>query len=409
MDKWLETLNSAQAAVRANSLRSFLTALGIAVGVASIIAIVSMIHGLSASINQQFNSLGSNALTITSYTPIRDRLRGDQAKLTHQDLQLIEQRISGISQITPLMTAVSEYGGQVSGNGQTTQSLIFGSTTSYQDLHKRYPATGRFIVPGDDEARRRVAIIGEVVRRELDLPDNPVGKFIQVEGRWFKVIGVMEERGELFGIPQDDYVLIPYQTARTLAGEADEPDIRIQFLVDDHQRIQEVMSQIRDLLRVHHELDASMGDDFKIQTSDQLLETFDSITNMLTLVLGGIVGVSLLVGGIGIMNIMMVSVTERTREIGVLKALGATRNTILGQFLLEALIICLLGGVAGIICGYLVALLIVQLIPNFPAPNVPLWAASLALGFSGAIGLIFGILPAAKAANLDPIQALRYE
>ena len=222
------------------------------------------------------------------------------------------------------------------------------------------------------------------------------------------VIGIAEKRGKLLGFDQDDFILLPYSTTRALLGGAEEPDISVSLQVDDMQTIGQIKQHIKNLLRRNHKLSKDTADDFKIATADQMLDTFNQIIGSTTLVLGGIVGISLLVGGIGIMNIMLVSVTERTREIGIQKALGATRFDILLQFLIEAIFLCLLGGLIGLLLGFGAGSFISS-ITDLPAATVPMWAVVLSFGFSAGIGLIFGIIPASKAANLDPIDALRYE
>jgi putative ABC transport system permease protein len=220
---------------------------------------------------------------------------------------------------------------------------------------------------------------------------------------------VIEKRGELLGFSQDDFVLLPYATAKRIMGASKDLDIQIQLLVDDMNRQEEVKDRIRRVLRQEHGLKSGEPDDFRVQTAEQLTESFNTVINMVTYVSAGIVGISLLVGGIGIMNIMLVSVTERTREIGILKALGATRQDILLQFLIEALTLTMIGGLVGVAIGYGLGALVAALLPGFPAAHVPLWAVTLSFGFCAMVGIIFGIVPAAKAAQLDPIDALRYE
>jgi putative ABC transport system permease protein len=211
------------------------------------------------------------------------------------------------------------------------------------------------------------------------------------------------------GQSRDNIVLVPYSTMVSILGNQAKTDIGIQLSLTPTANLGVVTSQLTSLLRNAHDLSSNEDDDFRIQTAEQLMEQFDQILGTLTMVIAGIVSISLLVGGIGIMNIMLVSVTERTREIGICKAIGAKSHHILMQFLIEALLLSLLGGLIGLASGYGLGMLISNNIPNFPPASVPLWAAALALGFSGFVGVVFGILPAAKAANLDPIDALRYE
>ena len=219
----------------------------------------------------------------------------------------------------------------------------------------------------------------------------------------------LEPRGDIMGMSQDDIVLVPYSTMVSIQGNQARTDIQIQLSLSESAEVEDVSSQLTNLLRNAHDLSSDEDDDFRIQTAEQLMEEFNQIIGMVTIVIGGIVGISLLVGGIGIMNIMLVSVTERTREIGICKAIGAKRHHILMQFLIEALLLSLLGGMIGLAAGFGLGTLIATSIPGFPPATIPFWSIALALGFSGFVGVLFGILPAAKAANLDPIDALRYE
>ena len=402
-----ESSRSALMSIFAHRLRSFLTTLGIIIGVASVIAVVSVTQGMSAFIGDTFASLGTNSLTIQSYTPFEDQMKGIRARLTPEDLELIEQRAEGIASITPILYA--NRSSQVKYGSQTAFSQIMGTTYAYQDVSQSYTQEGRFLAQSDNTTRRRIAIIGEDVRENLSLPENPINEYFELGGEWFKIVGLLEPRGDIMGMSQDDIVLVPYSTMVSIQGNQARTDIQIQLSLSESAEVEDVSSQLTNLLRNAHDLSSDEDDDFRIQTAEQLMEEFNQIIGMVTIVIGGIVGISLLVGGIGIMNIMLVSVTERTREIGICKAIGAKRHHILMQFLIEALLLSLLGGMIGLAAGFGLGTLIATSIPGFPPATIPFLSIALALGFSGFVGVLFGILPAAKAANLDPIDALRYE
>ncbi len=407
---FLESLRSAFIAIRAHGLRSMLTALGIIIGVASVVAVVSIVQGLSHTVNAQFQGLGSNSVTIRSFTPFQQQMRGRFARLTEDDLRAIRHRVEGISLITPMLYDPTGRNSQVGYRAQSAfVGQVVGIGASWMEVNQLYPQQGRFFSPSDEERRRLVCLVGVDVIENLEIPGSGVGEFIRIGDEWCRIIGVMEARGELLGFSQDDYILLPYSTMQRLLGTTRRFDIQIQLVVDDLNRMDEVTSRIRRVLRQQHNLKAGEADDFRVQTSEQLTESFNAIINTVTAVAGGIVGISLLVGGIGIMNIMLVSVTERTREIGILKALGARRADILLQFLIEAVLLCLLGGLIGIALGYGIGALVAVMLPGFPPAHVPLWAILLSVGFSAAVGIVFGILPAAKASQLDPIESLRYE
>ncbi|MFA5683065.1 MAG: ABC transporter permease [Lysobacteraceae bacterium] len=405
----LESLRSALASIRAHAMRSFLTTLGIIIGVASVIAVVSLIQGLSHSISSQFAGLGSNSLTVRSDTSFEEAMQGKRNRLSLRDYEYLLHHIEDINSVTPMFLALSDFGGSIQYGGQSSVSRILATTPSYQDTQSVYPSAGRFITDADDRSRRRVTVVGTKLRDDLKLPENPVGEFIEMGGEWFKIVGLMEERGEMFGFSQDDYAIIPFGTGLALSSNALRQDISITFNVNDIEQIEPVSDRVTSLLRRLHGLKPGQRNDFKVETARQLTESFAGIINTMTLVLGSVVGVSLLVGGIGIMNIMLVSVTERTREIGISKALGAKRHHILMQFLIEATALSVLGGLVGLIIGYALGFGAARMIPGFPDAVVPWWAVALAFGFSTLVGVVFGLMPAAKAARMDPIEALRYE
>jgi putative ABC transport system permease protein len=408
MNTFMESLRSALYAIRAHKLRSFLTTLGIIIGVMAVVTVVSLIQGFSQSISSQFAGFGTDSLTISAYLPFKEQLQGKTAYITPADMLTIQHEIPGISGVTPLMQ-LGQFGSSIQYKGQASSSQISGVTQGYATVFSQYPDQGRFITPADDLSHRRVAVVGQTVIDNLHLPANPLGEYFQIGDQWFEIVGVMHKQGSILGQDQDNNVLIPYGTAHSLLGGASKENIQIELKVNDTSQMDATADRIHQLLRRQHNLKNGQDDDFKVQTASQFTDSFKSILDMLTLVLGGIVGVSLLVGGIGIMNIMLVSVTERTREIGIPKSLGARRSDILVQFLMEAVALSMLGGIIGLLLGYGIGSLIVYAVPSFRGAHVPLWAAFLSIGFSTSIGIIFGIAPAAKAASLDPIDALRYE
>ena len=405
----IESFRSALQSIRAHSFRSFLTSLGIIIGVASVIAVVSIVQGLSASISSEFKGLGSNSLTIRADTPLAEALQGKENVLGLADYEKIVAHIDDVSNVSPTFSPFGNYGTTVRHAGQSAYTQVIAVTESYQEAQQVFPQQGRSIRSSDDVSRRKVCVIGSKLLETLKLPQDPVGRFLEIGGEWFKIIGVNEEKGETLGFSRDDYVLIPFSVGQAVAGSETKLNISISFTVDEIEQLEAVQGRLTSLLRQAHRLKPGQRNDFKVQTAQQLSETFESIIATMTLVLGGIVSISLLVGGIGIMNIMLVSVTERTREIGICKALGAQRHHILLQFLIEATTLSLLGGLIGLGLGYLIGFGASMMIPDFPPAVVPWWAVAMAFGFSSFIGILFGIMPAAKAANLNPIDALRYE
>ena len=408
MPNLLESFRAAFRAIFAHKLRSFLTTLGIIIGVMSVIAVVSLLQGFSYALSANFRGMGSNTVFVNAYLSRKDQLAGKTAKITADDLLAIQHEVPGISRITPVLI-MSFLDGQVQYQGQTTYSLIAGTTYSHAENTEFYPVEGRYLTPSDDFAHRRVAVVGASVVRDLSLGERPEGRFIKMYGQWFKVIGVLKELGSFLGFDQDSRVYMPYGTAHSLLGGATNPNIQIDMDVNDIKDLDTVSARISNVLRRQHHLRPGQDDDFKIQTAAELADSINQIFDVASAVLGGIVSIALLVGGIGIMNIMLVSVTERTREIGILKSLGARRSDILLQFLIEAVTLSLLGGLIGLVLGYGIGLMVVKLVPAFSGAYVPFWAVALSMGFTMAVGVLFGIAPAAKAAGLDPIEALRYE
>ena len=404
-----ESFRSALQSIYAHRFRSFLTALGIIIGVASVIAVVSIVQGLSASISNEFKGLGSNSLTVEAYTSFEEALQGKENVLGIGDYERIVAHIDDISDVSPTFRPFGNFGTTVRAGATSTFTQVIAATETYMESAQVFPAQGRFLRASDDLSRRRVAVVGSKTLEDLRLSGEPLGQFIDIGGEWFKIIGITEEKGDSLGFSKDNYILIPFSVGQVIAGTGTKLNIAISFTVNDIEQIDAVQGRVTALLRQAHRLRPGQRNDFRVQSAQQLSESFDTIIATVTMVLSGIVGISLLVGGIGIMNIMLVSVTERTREIGIVKALGATRRDILLQCLIEATTLSLLGGLVGMVLGYLIGFGASRAIPGLPDAFVPWWAVAMAFGFSSLVGIVFGIVPAAKAANLHPIDALRYE
>jgi putative ABC transport system permease protein len=285
-----------------------------------------------------------------------------------------------------------------------------GVDEAYQDVLNHTVDRGRFLTRLDLENHRKVIVVGPKVVDKLKLGDQPVGKQIYAGNLPVTIVGVMEKKGESLGSDLDDRVFLPFGTALALFGRGAADRVEMDLQATSAEQVGAVREGIRRLLRRRHHLPAGRADDFRIIVQDELLKQITGFLSGVTAVVGGVVAISLLVGGIGIMNMMLVSVTERTREIGVRKAVGARRRDILLQFLIEAVTLSLAGGVIGLAVGYGLGAAVVAVVPApLPPAHVPLWAVALAFGFSAAVGIFFGIYPAGKAARLDPIAALHYE
>jgi len=396
------TLLLALRAIRRNLLRSFLTVLGIVIGVAAVITMVTLGNGATRSVSDQISSMGSNLLMVLPGQRFGPGAEPAPA-FKGADVEAVRNEISSIRAVAPLVnkavTAVYQ--------SKNWSTVAYGSTNDYFEAGNWTLAAGRSFSEGEERGGKAVCVIGETVRKELFGAQNPVGSEIRIRNFACEVVGLLGAKGQsAMGSDQDDVIVMPIGTVqRRLSGSQDVN--RMSVSVSDGASIDAVKEQLTLLLRERRNIAASEDDDFRVMDTRQIAETLTSTTKILTMLLGAVAAVSLLVGGIGIMNIMLVSVTERTREIGIRLAIGALEREVLLQFLIEAVVLSSLGGVVGI------ALATVASITLAGVMNVPyIFGAGinlLSFLFSAAIGVIFGYFPARRAASLNPIDALRHE
>lgn len=400
-----ESFLMAWASLIANKMRSILTMLGIIIGVAAVIALVSIGNGVKQDIQNSISSLGSNLLMVMPGAPRTPGVRpsaGSMKSLKVSDYEAIS-KLDGVRAASPMTNG--SYVVIYQNKNWTTS--VSGVSYNYLDVNNWSMKSGRFLSEKNVQNRERVAVVGKTVVKNLFGDEDPVGAEIRVKNIPFRIIGVLNSKGSgAMGNDQDDMVIIPYTTAMERVEGVDY--LRMIYVTGkDENGIDRLQSDIENLLRVRHGIKDTNLDDFNIQNMNSIMETMEETTGTLTLFLGAVAAISLVVGGIGIMNIMLVSVTERTREIGVRKALGATYSVIVTQFLIEAVVISLMGGIIGIILGIGSSKLIGMASGMSTVISIPTIVMSFA--FSMAIGLIFGIYPARKAAKLNPIDALHYE
>jgi putative ABC transport system permease protein len=387
-------------------MRSILTVLGVMIGVAAVIAVVSIVQGFQHKIAGDLHGIGAGFIQVF---PQQDRRKPfDIPQLTIDDALAVRRQTTAIRDFTPMFIS----GVETKYRDVRHPTQIYAVNRSYPDIVNHWVETGRFFTPIDDEQKKRVTAIGLEVVERLELGDKPIGKQIQIGSNTFTVVGVLEKKGGSFGRNQDDVVLIPFSTATEIFGPQNMRALVLTFQMEDGADLELTKEQMRDVLRARHRLPKGTPDDFQILAQEELLKMISTVLGYVTGILGGVVAVALLVGGIGIMNIMLVSVTERTREIGIRKSLGARRHDVLVQFLIEAIVLSGIGGLVGIASGFLlatIARMIINRWVTFPTVHTPLWAVLGAFTFCGLLGVIFGLYPAARASKLDPIEALRYE
>ena len=398
--------------LRENKLRSFLTVLGVIIGTSTIIGVGSILTGFDGAVTGVLRSFGTNTLIAFKFQmgPRFGNLSPEERQrkpLTYENGVAVAERCSSVERVSPYL--FPPWNGTINkvrykGNDML-QVQMGGTDESYAMGGQAEMKAGRFFTDAESLHRSPVVVIGEDVYKALFSVDDAVGKMIDVNGHQFQVVGVMLRPANSFPGSQDKRVLLPYFTMKKLFPQAKE---NMLVIVAKEGQFLQAQDEVRAVLRQERRVSLSQPDSFVISTSEQMVEDFRKITSLTAMVMIVLSSIGLLVGGIGVMNIMLVSVTERTREIGIRKAIGARRSDIVMQFLAEAVVLTGFGGLAGMTLGWLISVVVRMLLPSLPT-TVPLWAAALGLVVSVGVGLFFGIWPANKAARLDPVESLRYE
>ena len=400
------TFNVAFRALRRNKLRSVLTALGIIIGVGAVIAMVGIGNGAKAQVEAQIASLGQNVILIFSGSTTSSGIRtgwGGAGTLKIEDAEAIRREVPGVAGVSEEVVSTT----QVAAGNQNWFTRIYGESADYFDIRQWPLADGAPFTPQDVRSANKVCVIGRTTATQIYGNEDPVGQILRVKEVPFTITGVLTPKGlSPQGVDQDDIVIMPYTSAmKRVIGGTNLRNINVQ--IGDARQVEAAQQQIIALLRQRHNIRPGRDDDFTVRNQQEIAEAATATSRVMTLLLGAIAGVSLVVGGIGIMNIMLVSVTERTREIGVRIAVGAHGKDILTQFLIEAVTLSSVGGVIGIICG-IGASRILSAYAHWPT-LISLSSILIAFLFSAAVGVFFGFYPARQAARLDPIEALRYE
>jgi putative ABC transport system permease protein len=406
MMRFVEILRIALDALLRNKMRSVLTMLGIIIGVGAVIAMVAIGQGAQASVDAQISSLGSNVLLIFPSATTRSGVTagfGSGTTLTEEDGLAIKEQCPAVAYLSPLI----RLGSQVVYSNTNWFTQIQGGSPDYFAIRDWRIETGEFFTEQDMRGATKVCLLGQTVVRQLLQQEDPIGKTVRIRNIPFKVVGTLRSKGQnMMGQDQDDIIVIPYTTLqKRLMGQTRTWGFIVSAV--SKTQIEEAQQQITDLLRARHKLGPMEENDFMIRTQTEIAEASSATSQIMTTLLASIASVSLIVGGIGIMNIMLVSVTERTREIGIRMSIGARRRDILVQFLMEAIVLSLLGGFIGIFLG-ITSTNLVSTLAGWPT-FISVGSIVLAVLFSMIVGVFFGYYPAKKAANLNPIEALRYE